>query len=256
MTSQQTAPLNEPIDVDIAIIGGGIAGCWLLRLLTEKGYRAVLFEADKLGCDQTLASQGIIHGGSKYALQGALTRATSMISDMPKRWSEALAGTGSIDISETEILSAAQYLIPSASIDSKVLSFLGSKTMASHSLRCSKKDLSDDYQTLSRQKQFFKLNEMVINTQSLILAIFRQQQDCIFNFDLKPHLVSRQAEGFSININGQQLLSKKILLACGEGFEHLGLSSQKMQKRPLQMVMACGKNLPNVFAHFVGRSSL
>ena len=56
--------------VDVAIVGGGIAGIWLLNLLHHSGYRVVLFEAEEVGCQQTLGSQGMIHGGLKYELGG------------------------------------------------------------------------------------------------------------------------------------------------------------------------------------------
>ena len=55
------------LQTDIAIIGGGVAGLWALNLLRQRGYSTVLFEQDALGSDQTIGSQGIIHGGIKYA---------------------------------------------------------------------------------------------------------------------------------------------------------------------------------------------
>ncbi|MEZ5480827.1 MAG: FAD-dependent oxidoreductase [Porticoccaceae bacterium] len=58
---------EQTINVDIAIIGGGIAGLWLLNRLVSAGYNAILFEQSALsGSDQTVASQGMIHGGIKY----------------------------------------------------------------------------------------------------------------------------------------------------------------------------------------------
>ncbi|HCC44093.1 MAG TPA: FAD-binding oxidoreductase, partial [Gammaproteobacteria bacterium] len=52
--------------IDIAILGGGIAGLWLLNLLVSRGYSVVLLEKEALGAGQTIASQGMIHGGVKY----------------------------------------------------------------------------------------------------------------------------------------------------------------------------------------------
>ncbi len=62
---------------DIVILGGGIAGLWLLHRLRAAGYAAVLLEKSTLGDGQTIVSQGMIHGGMKYALAGALTGASS-----------------------------------------------------------------------------------------------------------------------------------------------------------------------------------
>jgi len=63
-------PLNTLVRVDVAIIGGGIAGLWLLARLRQRGYGVLLIESERLGTGQTISSQGIIHGGTKYALRG------------------------------------------------------------------------------------------------------------------------------------------------------------------------------------------
>ena len=52
-------------DTQIAIIGGGVCGLWLLNQLSREGYQTLLFEKDALGSGQSLASQGMIHGGIK-----------------------------------------------------------------------------------------------------------------------------------------------------------------------------------------------
>ena len=58
------------VTVDVLIIGGGIAGLWTLACLQKAGYKAVLLESQSLGHGQTRYAQGIIHGGTKYALSG------------------------------------------------------------------------------------------------------------------------------------------------------------------------------------------
>ena len=71
--------LAPDLKTDIAIIGGGIAGVWVLNLLRARGVDCMLFERDALGSGQTIASQGMIHGGIKYALGGALTGSSEAI---------------------------------------------------------------------------------------------------------------------------------------------------------------------------------
>ena len=90
-----TELLMEPLRYDMVIIGGGIAGLWTLAQSRSRGLNAILFEKGALGQGQTISSQGIIHGGSKYALAGSISRATSMISDMPDIWRNALNSNGS-----------------------------------------------------------------------------------------------------------------------------------------------------------------
>ena len=69
--------------LDIAIFGAGIAGLWTLAHLQQAGYRVALFERHALGGVQSIASQGIIHGGTKYALTGKLTGSAMAIGEMP-----------------------------------------------------------------------------------------------------------------------------------------------------------------------------
>ena len=74
------------ISVDVLLIGGGIAGLWTLARLQQAGYKSVLLESQKLGAGQTRYAQGIIHGGTKYALTGKLTASSEAVADMPARW--------------------------------------------------------------------------------------------------------------------------------------------------------------------------
>ena len=105
---------------DIVIFGGGIAGLWLLNSLREAGYQAILFERHTIGGGQTLASQGIIHGGLKYALQGSLNGAAQAIAAMPERWRQCLAGEGDMDLRGTQVLCEHYYMWSGASMRSSL----------------------------------------------------------------------------------------------------------------------------------------
>ena len=78
--------MSQPLSTDVLIVGGGIAGLWLNARLRSQGFSTVLVERDSLGGGQSVKSQGIIHGGAKYALHGALTGASEAIADMPRHW--------------------------------------------------------------------------------------------------------------------------------------------------------------------------
>ena len=75
---------------DVVIIGAGIAGLWLHNRLNNMGFHALLLENKTIGNAQTLSSQGIIHGGAKYALNGIFSKATQAIGAMPDRWKSCL----------------------------------------------------------------------------------------------------------------------------------------------------------------------
>ena len=93
---------KRTIHTDAVIIGGGIAGLWLLNALRRAGYGVVLLESHRLGSSQTLASQGMIHGGLKYALGGVPSRASETIASMPGRWRACLDGDGELDLTGLE----------------------------------------------------------------------------------------------------------------------------------------------------------
>src|SRR5438874_12126869 len=83
---------NETIRADVLILGGGIAGVWILDELVRAGIDAILLEKRALGDGQTVASQGIIHGGLKYMFDGHVTTSVKAIAEMPVVWRECLEG--------------------------------------------------------------------------------------------------------------------------------------------------------------------
>lgn len=89
----------------VVICGGGVAGLWTLCRLRRAGLPAVLFEADSLGGRQSLASQGILHSGLKYTLDGMVSGQPSILAEMLPIWNESLHGRGELDLSATQIRS-------------------------------------------------------------------------------------------------------------------------------------------------------
>lgn len=241
---------------DLAIIGGGIAGLWTLAAAREKGLKVVLFEKDQLGCGQSLASQGIIHGGSKYSLTGSLSNASKVISNMPARWLDSHQQKSQPDLSAAKILSMHQYLIPAKGADSKLLSFLGSKTMASFSKKTAIEDTPEPYQQLGIKGSIFELHEPVFAIDSVFKTLQEQYKHHIYQQQITAKNIKKQEQGFLLKLEDEDVFCHKILLTCGEGFQEFSsLSNTKMQKRALHMVMVKSPNLPEVFAHFIGRSS-
>ena len=114
---------------NIVIFGGGIAGLWLLNRMQNEGYRPILFETEALGGRQTLSSQGIIHGGLKYALSGSLNKAAQTVANLPNRWRRCLNGNGEIDLTGVELLNEHYYMWSHGSLRSKLKGYLGSKSL-------------------------------------------------------------------------------------------------------------------------------
>ena len=160
---------------DIVIFGGGIAGLWLLNRLKNEGYHPLLVETESLGGGQTFASQGIIHGGLKYALGGALTEAVNAISSMPEAWRQCLKGNGDVDLTGVSILSDNYYMWSDGSLRSKLKTFLGSKSLAGR------------VQSLERDQypKFFKHN--VIDGTLYELPDFVIDSSSLVKFKIKPN---------------------------------------------------------------------
>ncbi len=105
--------LSTISDAEVVLIGGGIAALWSMARLRARGFRAVLIEPAQLGQGQSLASQGIIHGGLKYTLSGLINARAAAIAGMPARWRAALAGepvSGDPNLSSAKVLSPCCHL--------------------------------------------------------------------------------------------------------------------------------------------------
>ena len=253
MTSQQTAPLNEPIDVDIAIIGGGIAGCWLLRLLTEKGYRAVLFEADKLGCDQTLASQGMIHGGLKYALSGRLTGASEAIAGMPDRWRQCLAGEDAVDLSGVPLLADTYHMFAQRTTLGRLTSFFASKALRGRVNRLAPQAWPESFSGFNGI--VYDLNDFVLDVPALLQRLVSGLEHLTFNHRVDGRDISATGNRYQISLADNTFHADTLISCAGNGSNELtsalDLDSLKGQHRPLKQVIVKPKHGVRLNAHCV-----
>ena len=103
------ASVKQPINVDVAIVGAGVAGLWLANVLSQRGLAVAVCEAAAVGGVQTIAAQGIVHSGVKYALGGG-SAAMKALRTMPARWRAALDGKGEIDLRGVPVLADAVQL--------------------------------------------------------------------------------------------------------------------------------------------------
>jgi len=239
------------IDFDVLIYGGGVVGLWSLAILRQAGYSAMLVENNRLGGVQTLASQGIIHSGVKYALTGQLTPAATSIAAMPKIWRACLSGVGKLNLSNVKVLTEHQCLWTTDSLGSTVAGFF-----ASHAMRSRVVAIRDSAQLpyVFQHSQFngkvYRLNEPVLDVKSLIVELMRLGEHNYFSF--------AQTTNFTSSTEFR-LRPRRIVLAAGAGNEQLiknfGLSDLAMQRRPLHMVMVRG-NLPPLYAHCLGVSAV
>lgn len=246
-------------EVDIAIIGGGIAGLWLLNRLSNDGYHTVLFEQDTLGGGQSIASQGMIHGGIKYALSGALTGASEAIADMPDHWRRCLKGEGDVDLSKASVLSDHFYMWSTQSLTSKVTSFFASKIARGRVDAVNKKQRPPVFQSEAFKGNLYKLVDLVLDTPSVIKALSDNYSEQIFSIDWQQAIFQRDDSGAisQLRINDStRLKAKHYIFAAGEGNGALlnGLSLQQpaMQVRPVHQVLVKHDYPHSLYAHCMG----
>ncbi|WP_323113381.1 NAD(P)/FAD-dependent oxidoreductase [Pseudomonas guariconensis] len=247
--------MPSAISTDVLIVGAGVAGLWLNARLRRLGYSTVLVERASLGGEQTIKSQGIIHGGTKYALHGALTGASEAIADMPRRWREALAGDGELDLGHTRILSEAHYLWSPGTLAGNLTSFFASKAVRGRVDQVKGDQLPPALQDRAFKGKVYRLAELVIDVPSLLANLAELAGDSL----LAGERIAPLKEGeelVGLRVDDREIRAQRIVLSAGAGTEallqSLGLSQPAMQRRPLHMVMAKGPNLKPLYAHCLG----
>ncbi len=259
--------MNSKIQrLDTVVIGGGIAGLWVHAMLCARGSKSMLVENRAFGYGQTIASQGIIHGGTKYTLTGRQTSASEAIAAMPNAWNIAMNGESTPSLACAHALSTHQFLCSSTSLASKFTALAASKVMRSRIATVKQADRPPFAGFTPSNGQVYRLNEPILDIPSVLRSLVDQQP---VGSMAKVH----QAHGWSIS--DEQSLDDPIRLqlqrddgiACtvetnavivtaGVGNEFVALHDPNhpvaMQRRPLHMVMARDRFTCPVYSHFLG----
>ena len=250
--------MSTTLDTDICIIGGGIAGLWLNARLRQAGYQSLLVERGALGGGQSVKSQGIIHGGIKYALGGKLNAATEAIAGMPERWRSCLAGEGELDLRGVRVLSEHHYLWSPGSLISNLAGFFASKALRGRVEQVKGKALPTVFNDPAFRGKVYQLGELVLDVPSAITRLAELSGDGLIA-DSSPHVLRADDGSISgVQLHGATIRAQRYGLTAGEVSDALmqewGESEPAMQRRPLQMVLIKGADLPPLFAHCLGAS--
>lgn len=247
--------MSESLSTDILIVGGGIAGLWLNARLQRAGFSTVLVENTALGGVQSMRSQGIIHGGTKYALHGALTGASEAIADMPALWRDCLAGTGEVDLRGVRVLSDAHYLWSPGGLAGNLTSFFASKAVRSRVAQVKGSDLPPALQDKAFKGKAYRLTELVLDVPSLIARLAELAGDSL----LAGERIEALRDGdklAGLRVDGREIRAQRVVLSAGAGNEallrELGLERPEMQRRPLHMVLVTAPTLKPLYAHCLG----
>lgn len=253
--------------VDVVIIGAGIAGLWLTHRLQAAGRGVLLLESDRIGCGQTVASQGIIHGGTKYALTNRLTGASESISAMPARWKDAIAGTGEIDLSKVNVLSDCQHLWSQDSLPSRITTFFAASVMKNRVRSLPRAR----FPALLAQKEFrgsvYQIDEIVLDVPSLLAQLARTSIARILKVERDalsieaPAAATSGAEMLIRSAPSQgakplRIRASAVVCTAGGGsqavLKRLDAGAASLQRRPLHMVLARGPIEHPIFGHCLG----
>ncbi len=247
--------MPESLSTDVLIVGGGVAGLWLNARLRRLGFATLLVDKGALGGGQSVKSQGIIHGGTKYALSGALTGASEAIADMPRRWREALEGKGELDLSGVRLLSDAHYLWSPGTLAGNLTSFFASKAVRSRVGQVKGDELPPALQHPRFKGKVYRLSELVLDVPSLIARLAELAGDSLLACEqIEPLLDDNELVG--LRVDGREIRAQRIVFSAGGGtaelLASLGLQQPAMQRRPLHMVIVKAPTLNPLYAHCLG----
>lgn len=238
---------------DLAIIGGGVAGLWTANALRARGYRVVLFSDGPVGQGQTLASQGVIHGGAKYAVAGKLTDSSEQLAGMPSRWRKALDGKGDVDLRGAQILSEHQYLWSLPSVASQVVTFFGSRLMRGRAASLPKREWPEALSPDGYRGSVFKIDEPVLDPVSVVKRLLAPIEDNVF--EAKCEVVGTGGRVECLRTEAAEIRADHYVFAAGAGNEALlqsvGIDSPGMQRRPLHQLIVRG-DLPPFYSVCIG----
>lgn len=250
------------LEVDVVILGGGIGGLWLLNRLCGRGYNAVLLETGELGGGQSVNSQGMIHGGIKYALGGALTGSSEAIADMPAHWRRCLRGEGDVDLRGVQVLSDHFYLWSTENLTSRLSSFFASKLTRGRVETVPAAERHPAFQHADFHGNLYKLVDMVLDVPSVVRKLADNCSGRIYHAEQGSLAFERRADGgiaalqFLGALTPVRIAAQSFVCAAGEGNEALlrllGSRAPAMQRRPLHQALVRHAYPHALYAHCTG----
>lgn len=245
---------EQPAHFDTVIVGGGVAALWTANVLKSAGQSIAVFSNSPLGEGQSLAAQGVIHGGLKYAVGGKLTDSSEALAAMPDRWLAAMRGEGPVDLKKAELLSDHQVLWSLPSVVSQVVGFFGSKAVRGRSEQISRENFPEVFDSPEYRGRLFRIDEPVVDPVSVIRELARGVEDATYLAECE--IVAGENGIVSLSVGGQNITADNYLLAAGAGngpvLRNLGIENPGMQLRPLHQLIVRKKDLPDFYSVCVG----
>jgi len=246
------------IPLDCLIIGGGVAGLFILDKCVSLGCSTLLLESNTLGTGQTIHSHGIIHGNLSDASHGIHNQTEMAIGDMPLFWRRCLAGETKPDLRNVTLRSDYCHVWRSDSLLAK-LGWLG--VMLSRTLHT--QPLTDHERPRVFQGckgKVVRTNGQVIEPRSLLEVLSTPHVQRMLKISQAGVETQQEDGAWIIRLlnpdTGEplDLSPKMIVLSAGDGNQALrlmfGLPRRRMKVRHVHMVMVRGE-LPMINGHCI-----
>lgn len=237
---------------DVVIIGGGIAGLWILDRLYAAGYHALLLERSALGDGQSIAAQGIIHSGMKYHVSRDLT--LDALAEMPTLWRRALRGEGGPDLRAASVLSPSMHMWAPSRLGADMLQSAARRASRSRTEAIPAAHWPDLFRGPRRGGALSTIDEPVLDVPSVLNALRALHLDRIRRL---PETMPKFHDGI-LTCGPVRLRPRCLIVSAGAGNEilpsELGAGAVPCQRRPLRQIVVAGMRQP-VYSHCLGVSA-
>lgn len=246
-----TATSTTPDRVDVVIFGGGVAGLWTRWRLEGAGYSTLLLERSSLGDGQTIASQGILHRGTKYAFGKDVAAASMELLMAQEIWARALRGQEGPDLRSVRVLSPTTVMWTTESFLARFTGSIAAGVLKSDVRRLEGDARPAAFRDAPRAVAVWEIDEKVVDASSLVRALASAARGPIAR--VSPESTPRwfapgvlawtSADGARVETR-----ASGVVLSAGVGNESLVASlagpdaaaRNIAQRRPLHMVMMRG----------------
>ncbi len=245
---------NADVRVDVAIIGGGIAGLWLLDGLQQAGFSAIVLNKGDLGQGQSIASQGIIHGGTKYFADSTVAD----LAPMPACWRASLSGQQNPDLRPAVPLAEAMQMWLPPQLGGGIMTRFAQATMLRH---MHERPTCEWPAVLQRSAggNLFDVDEAVIDVSEVLAALQNLHHGRVRRLPegTEPELRESGLGGMTIDTGAIGIQAQRVVLTAGAGNESLlaraGLKHTACQRRPLHQIIIRGMTQP-IYMHCIGKN--
>ena len=241
------------IQVDVAIAGGGIAGLWIANLLLTRGRKVLICDPGDAAGAQTLASQGLIHGGIKYALGGRAGGTFDALREMPGRWRRCLNGEGELDLRGVAVAAEACHLWSRNALAARLAGFLGSRLTQGRAVRLVPGEYPVPF--AGRTGALYRLDDFALDVAGLCRHLAARLGDRLLRTRVNTDAVVRRDGRVAGFRTGDIMIeAERVVLAAGAGNAELAQAAGfdiPAQARPLKQVLVHHPSPEPLFVHCI-----